>query len=503
MPRRAKIGGTLGPACDDPGTLRRLLRGGLDLARLNFSHGTADEHARRAEELRRAAREAGRAVALLADLQGPRLRVGSLPGGSIDLRRGGGVDLVAGRSRAADGALPVAHAALARDVRRGDRVLIDDGKVELRVERVRGPVVRCAVVRGGRVTDRKGINLPGVQLSVPTITAKDRRDLATALALRVDWLAVSFVRCAEDVRQARRLLRRAGADLPVMAKIERREAIDRLDEILREADALLVARGDMGVEMPPEDVPILQKRIIDAAHAAGKPVVTATQMLDSMRHSQRPTRAEASDVANAVLDGSSCLLLTAETAVGEYPVEAVQTMARIIERAEESGRGFAPAEPRGGLSVAEATAQAACRAAAAVGARFLVAFTTSGFTAGQVARFRPAAPILACTPHEEVARRLAPVWGVRALVIERTEALEDLVRRVDHELLERKLARPDDLVVLLGGAPVGVPGTTNLMKIHRLGLGGTRENARRARSPGTTRGARSLGSTRTNASRPG
>jgi len=468
MSRRAKIGGTLGPACDDPEVLRRLVRTGLDVARLNFSHGTPDEHARRVRTLRAAAREAGRTVALLADLQGPRLRVGSLPAGSIDLRRGGGVDLVAGRTKAADGALPVVDAALARDVKRGDRVLIDDGKIELRVERVRGSVVRCAVIRGGRVTDRKGINLPGVLLSVPAITAKDRRDLAVALELGADWLAISFVRRAGDVRNARRLLRRAGADLPVMAKIERREAIDNLDEILRASDGLLIARGDMGVEMPPEEVPVLQKQIIDASHAAGKPVVTATQMLDSMRHSQRPTRAEASDVANAVLDGSSCLLLTAETAVGEYPVEAVRTMARIIERAEESGRGYTPREPSGRLGVAEATAQAACRAASAVGARYLVAFTTSGFTARQVARFRPPAPILACTPHEEVARGLSLFWGVRTLVIAQAEALEDLVARVESELLDRRLARPGDVVVLLGGAPVGVAGTTNLMKIHRV-----------------------------------
>jgi pyruvate kinase len=469
MLRRAKIGGTLGPATDRRGTLGGLLRAGLDLARLNFSHGTAEEHETRVQQLRREAETLGRNVALLGDLQGPRVRIGKLPGGALELRRGSRIDLVPGRTSAPAGALPVSHAALGRDVKRGDRILIDDGNLELAVERVAGSSVRCQVVRGGKVTDHKGINVPSVALSVPTITAKDRRDLALAVRIGADWVAVSFVRRAADLQQARRLLRRAGKDLPIVAKIECAEAIERLDEIVREADGLLVARGDMGVELPTEDVPILQKQIIDAAHAAGKPVITATQMLDSMRHSPRPTRAEASDVANAVLDGSSCLLLTAETAIGDYPVEAVKTMARIIERTEGSGRSYASAAPAGHLGISEATAEAACRAAQAVGARCLVPFTTSGFTALQVARFRPPMPIVACTPHDHVARRLAWLWGVSALVIPHPEAVEDLVQRVDHELLERRLARVGDLAVMLGGTPVGVPGTTNLIKIHRLG----------------------------------
>ncbi len=469
MERRAKIAGTLGPACDDARVLEKMIRAGLDVARLNFSHGSAEDHRQRAKRLRRVAGEVGRTVALMADLQGPRFRVGRVADGVLELEEGSPVEIVAGRTRAPAGKLPVSYPALARDVRRGDTILIDDGKIELRVERVRDRAVHCAVVRGGTVTDRKGINLPGIGLSVPTITAKDRRDLRVAVEAGADWLAISFVRSAGDVRQAKRLLRRAGADLPVMAKIERPEAIDRLEEILTESDGVLVARGDLGVELPAERVPILQKQIIEAALAMGRPVMTATQMLDSMRHSPRPTRAEASDVANAVLDGSDCLLLTAETAAGEYPLESVRMMATIIAEAELSRRTRSVPEPRGAWSIELATTRAGCRAAHDLGASYLVAFTTSGFTAAQAARFRPEIPILAFTPTTEVARRLALLWGVEPRTMRRYQSVESMIAALDRTLLAESLAKRGDVVVVLAGSPVGVTGTTNLIKVQRVG----------------------------------
>ena len=469
MKRRAKVAGTLGPSCEKRQTMEQLIEAGMDVARLNFSHGLAAEHQVRIGRLRRAARAAGRSVALMADLQGPRFRVGEIPGGTMELEDGAHVDVVAGDRKAAAGKLPVAYAALARDVRRGDTIRIDDGKIELRVERVRGEVIRCAVVRGGAVSDRKGINLPGVELSVPTITRKDRRDLRFAVEAGADWLAISFVRRGEDVRLAKRLLRRAGRELPVMAKIERPEAIDALDEILEQADGVLVARGDLGVELATEDVPILQKQIIDAANAAGKTVMTATQMLESMRYSSRPTRAEASDVANAVLDGSSSLLLTAETAAGQYPVETVQTMVSIIERAERAGLTHEIPALRGDLSIPTATAHAAVRAAIDVGATHLVAFTTSGTTACQVARFRPPMPVIACTPSDEVARQLNVQWGVDPVKVRQFDRLEEMIKAVDRALIKRSLARAGQVVVVLAGSPIGVPGTTNVLKVHRVG----------------------------------
>ena len=469
MTRRAKIGGTLGPATDETALLRRLVDAGLDVARLNFSHGSPDEHRGRVRQLRRVGSAAQRQVGLLADLQGPRFRVGRLEDGGLELEEGSTVDLVAGRTRAPSGQVPVAYAALARDVKRGDPILLDDGKLELTVERVRKNVVRCSVRRGGTLTDRKGINLPGTSLSVPALTAKDRRDLALAVELEADWLAVSFVRRAADVRLARRLLRRAGSDMPVMAKIERQEAIDRLDEILAEADGLLVARGDMGVELPTERVPMLQKAIIEAGNAAGKPVMTATQMLDSMRVSRRPTRAEATDVANAVLDGSDCLLLTAETAVGRHPVESVAMMDRIIREAEGSGRGRRAEAPADALSIQVAVCHAGCAAAVDVDARVIVAFTQGGSTASQTARFRPPQPIVAMTPDERVARRLSLSWGVEPRRLPARGTVEPLVRAMERALLREKLVRKGDPVVVLLGSTLGVTGSTNLVLVHRAG----------------------------------
>jgi pyruvate kinase len=466
LKRLAKIACTLGPSCDDEGTFERLLEAGTDLARLNFSHGTPAEHARRVRRLRRVSRRLDRPVGLLADLQGPRLRVGKLPGGEAELPTGKSVELVAGRERDDAGRIPVSYAALARDVRRKEAVLLDDGNLELRVRRVHGRVVTCDVVRGGILRDHKGINLPDSHLSTRGLTKKDRADLELAVELGADWLAVSFVRSAADIATARRLLARAGSAMPVMAKIERREALDELEAIIAAADGLMVARGDLGVELPTERVPSLQRRIVEAANHAGKPVVTATQMLDSMRTSPRPTRAEASDVANAVLDGSGCLLLTAETAVGDYPVEAVATMHRIIVEAESEGIArFAP--PKRKLDVAEAVALAASRAAKELAARYLIAFTRTGATARAVARFRPSTPILALTPLEETRRQLSPIWGVETYRLREYKRTSAMMQALDRELPARKLAKRGDVVVVLLGT--GAPGSTNRMHVHRIG----------------------------------
>jgi pyruvate kinase len=469
MQRRAKIGATLGPAWADSSTMERILDAGVDVARLNFSHGASADHRRQVRRLRRVSHKLGKRVALLADLQGPRFRVGLLDGGALELVTGDGVDLIAGKRRSAPGTVPVSHGALVRDVAAGQSILFDDGRIALRVERVQDAKIRCEVVRGGTLRDNKGINIPGCALSVPTVTAKDRRDLREAVDLGADWLAISFVRSARDVETAKRLLRRAGRELPVMAKIERPEAVEQLEQILEVSDGLLVARGDLGVEIPPEDVPIVQKQIVEAANRAGKPVMTATQMLDSMRHNPRPTRAEASDVANAVLDGSDCLLLTAETAVGEYPVETVATMNRIVSKAEASGRTRRVKRPEGELSVPITLGLAGCRAAFEVGARYLVVFTQSGFSAYHAARFRARTPILSFSPSARVARRLQMVWGVEPHTIRAAKSLESMARSVDKALVENGLARRGDLVVVLSGSPVGVSGTTNLMKVHRVG----------------------------------
>lgn len=469
MQRRAKIAATLGPASDDPAVLDRMLAAGVDVARLNMSHGAAVDHRRRARQLQLAARARQRTVGLLADLQGPRFRVGRLEGGTMVLREGDSVDLLAGRVRCEPGRIPVAYASLAADVKRGDPILMDDGKIELVVRGKRDRTVRCEVLRGGVLSDSKGINLPGSDLSAPALTPKDRRDLELAVEIGADWLAISFVRRATDIEQARRLLKKAGSSMPIMAKIERPEAITNLDEILAAADGVLVARGDLGVELPPERVPILQKQIIEAANRLGKPVMTATQMLESMRHNARPTRAEASDVANAVLDGSGCLLLTAETAVGQYPVEAVAMMARIIAEAEASGRTHLAALPEGDRSLTLATCLAGCQAAARVAARRIVVFTTSGFSARQTARFRPETPILAYTPSPAVCRRLSVYWGVETRRLPARQTIEVLMEALDHALLGEGVAKRGETVVVLSGSPIGRSGTTNLMKLHRVG----------------------------------
>jgi pyruvate kinase len=473
--RKAKIVCTIGPASSSPGVLEQLIEAGMNVARLNFSHGTHESHARAIQAIRQAAQRTGPAVAILQDLQGPRIRIGQLPDPGVMLEAGRRVRLRAGQAAVAptDAAeLPVTYAALAQDVRPGARILIDDGLIELKAERVSGESVECSVVTGGLVTSNKGLNLPGTAISAPTLTEKDREDLRFGVARQVDYVALSFVRGAADIAAARQLVAAQGGEIPLIAKIERPEAVDQLEAILDEADGVMIARGDLGVEMGPEVVPILQKRIILAANRGRKLVITATQMLESMREHPRPTRAEASDVANAVFDGTDAVMLSAETAAGRYPIESVRVMDRIVRAAEE---GTEPGVMRVGDqaphtdgSIPEAMCEAACSAVNATGADAVVVFSESGATARLMSKQRPAAPVVAFTPSELVRRRMALYWGVVPLTIPRIERTDERVEEIERRLKEEGLAKSGQKLVILSGTVMGQRGGTNVMKLHEV-----------------------------------
>ncbi len=467
--RRTKIVATLGPASTGDPVLRRLLAAGMDVARLNFSHSTRAEHGRTIRRLRALAREAGRSVAILQDLQGPKIRVGRLTR-PVDLKEG--TEVVLTTRRTGGGAkIPVVFPRLPRVARRGTRILMKDGTIELEVLRVRPPEVLCRVVRGGTLGAHQGVNLPGLRLGGTALTPKDIADLGFGLRQGVDFVALSFVRSAADLRHARRVVRRLGRSVPLIAKLEKAEAITNLDAIVDAADGVMVARGDLGVELAPEQVPLLQKRIIRAANARGIPVITATQMLESMVHQERPTRAETSDVANAILDGTDAVMLSAETAAGDYPVESVQEMARIAE-AVELGTRFGgtirrPIRP----SAAQAVAAAAQVLAGDLRVAMIAALTTTGRTACLLAQLRPQAPVLACTEDERVARLLSLYWGVHALVLPFQPTTEAMIRFLDRELVRRRLARPGTPVVIVGSVPLIARGRTNFVQIHRVARG--------------------------------
>jgi pyruvate kinase len=468
--QRTKIVATLGPASSDPEVLGAMVDAGMDVARLNFSHGRPEEHLARLECARRVAAERGGNLAALADLQGPKIRVGTVPDGGYKLLAGSECELLAGAATAPPPAIPVTYEHLAEDLAPGGRVLLDDGAIELRVLAVQGQRVRCQVTRGGTIRSGKGVNLPGVAVSAPSLTDKDRADLATAIGAGVDYVALSFVRRPADVTEAQRAIADLGADVPLVAKLERPEAIEHLDGILAAADAVMVARGDLGVELAVERVPPLQKEIIARANAVGVPVITATQMLESMVSSQRPTRAEASDVANAVFDGTDAVMLSQETAIGAYPAEAVATMARIAAEAESTPSLLHPPPPAGGpLDVPATVCKAAVQVAADLRARVIVAFTESGATARFVSRFRPQAPIAGVTPHERARRRMALYWGVQALpAIDPTQRLAAMVTQAEQRIRGSGLAAEGDLVVIVAGQP-GRRAASNRVIVHRLG----------------------------------
>jgi pyruvate kinase len=469
--RRTKIVATLGPATSTPERIAGLIRAGMNVARLNFSHGTHAEHAARIAMVRRVAAEAGRHVAILQDLQGPKIRTGPLENGQP-------VELVAGQRFVITTEPIVGNAnrvsttyrALPLDVRPRDRILLSDGLIELVVIGHTDTEVETEVVHGGRLREHQGINLPGVRVSAPAATEKDFVDLAFGLEQGVDYVALSFVRRASDVREVKEFIRRAGKQTPVIAKIERPEALDVLPEILAEADGIMVARGDLGVEMPPERVPIVQKQIIAAANRAMLPVITATQMLESMIHNPRPTRAEASDVANAILDGTDAVMLSGETAAGAYPIEAVQMMALIADAVEDSLIGSPHStSPRWEITTAQSTpraiAAAACTIANALPVRFIVVLTQSGASARLVSHYRPQVPILAFCPSEETARRTSLYWGVTPIVIEARDRLGELEQQIVRHMRDMRIVQRGDLIVLSGGHPVYLYGPTNFLKV--------------------------------------
>ncbi len=469
--RHSKIVCTIGPASGSLRIMERLLRAGMDVARLNFSHGSHEAKAEIIVNLRALAMKFEKPIAILADLQGPKIRTGALAGGqTVDLRAGQQFIITTAKILGDSTRVNTTFLPLPREVSRGARILLSDGLIELRVVQVRGHEVICEVVNGGALGENKGINLPGVRLRVPALTPKDRADLKFALKQQVNYIAVSFVRRPEDVLLAKLLIKRAGYDTPVIAKLEKPEAIENLDGILRAADAVMVARGDLGVEMDPERVPVVQKTIIARAREFRRPVITATQMLESMTENPRPTRAEASDVANAIFDGSDAVMLSAETASGKYPVEAVSMMARIIEEAEGSIKEFPqPSSVQEKLKVAESVAELVCHASRELQMRLIAVFTHSGFTARLVSRYRPLVPIVAFSPVAETRRRMALIWGVMPRNIPDVRKIDGLASIAEERLLEEKLVRKGDVIAIVAGTPMGVRGTTNFMKFHEIG----------------------------------
>jgi pyruvate kinase len=471
--RRAKIVCTLGPASDAAACLAALLDAGMDVARLNFSHGTHAEHERRLRLLRQLATKRGKALAVLQDLQGPKIRTGALAGGKPVQLRARSILTLTTRPQAGNAqVISTSFRALPREVKPGGRILLSDGAIELRVERVSGSDVVCRVIEGGELGEHQGINLPGTPLKISALTAKDRADVQFALAQGVDYLALSFVRGPEDIRELKTILARAGRRIPVVAKLEKPEAIDRLEEILEVADAVMVARGDLGVELPPERVPVIQKHVIARANARKVPVITATQMLESMTTHSRPTRAEASDVANAVFDGSDALMLSAETAVGRYPVEAVRMMARIITAAEASPRvGGSARRRRTGeeiLTVPEAVCHTAAAMAEELNLEAIAVFTQSGASARLISKFRPRVPVFAFSPSPQVLRLTALYWGVYPILMAHVQSTDRMVEGAARLLRERGAVKPGDLIAVIAGTPIARRGTTNLLKVHRI-----------------------------------
>jgi pyruvate kinase len=467
--RRAKIVCTLGPATADPAMITSLVVAGMDVARLNLSHGTKADHERAYDAVRAAGDATGRSVAVLVDLQGPKIRLGSFASGPVLLADGDPFTITTEAVPGDRTICSTTYQYLADDLEVGDRILLDDGKVVLEVSRVDGRAVETIVQVGGELSDHKGINLPGVAVSTPALTEKDIEDLRWALHLRADMVALSFVRSAADLERVREVMAQEGVRLPVIAKIEKPEAVAQLEDIIDAFDAIMVARGDLGVELALEQVPVVQKRALQLARRRARPSIVATQMLESMITNPRPTRAEASDVANAVLDGADAVMLSGETSVGRHPIRTVQTMARIIEYVEDERLDLVARmdwEPR---TVGGAITHAAVQVADRVDARFLVAFTQSGDTVRRIARYRTAIPLLAFTPVADVRSQLALTWGVEAFLVPYVEHTDDMVRQVERSMLELGRCIPGDRVVIVAGSPPGAAGSTNALRVHRIG----------------------------------
>ena len=474
MPRKTKIIATLGPASSTAETIGAMIAAGLDVARLNFSHGSHDQHLAVMGNMREASKKTGEAITALQDLSGPKIRTGVVHDHCVELKEGQRfvftIDEVEGDSNR----VSTTYHALPKDVKKGDTILVDDGKIKMTVIGATTREVQCEVLNGGLLKDKKGMNLPGVKVSASSMTEKDLEDLKFGLANDVDYVALSFVRTGEDIKKLREVIIREGKKgikVPIIAKIEKPEAVQNIDAIIEESDGIMVARGDLGVELPPEEVPLVQKMIVRKCNQAGKPVIIATQMLESMIENPRPTRAEANDVANAVLDGADAVMLSAETSVGKYPVEAVTTMDKIIRKAE-TVRHDRLDEVDGGVRYADrfdAIARAAAVLAKQLNATAIVPLTHSGSTALMISKYRPPAPILAITERERILRRLNLIWGVRAVIVPGFESDADSAfQRIQDELLKQGFVQKGDYVVFTAGIPLMSKGSTNTIKVERI-----------------------------------
>ena len=470
--KNTKIVATLGPSSSDETTITALVENGVDIVRLNFSHGTHASHKRIIQTVRRIAKRRGHPIGILQDLQGPKIRIGLIKGEKVRLEDGQLFTITTRPMEGTSTMVSTSYQPLPRDVKPGDYILIADGMLELIVEETRTDEVVCKVTHGGILESHKGINLPGSKLSTPSLTEKDKKDLAFGLKNRVDFVALSFVRSPEDITELKGLIKKAGLDIPVIAKIEKPEAVEVIDDIIAVTDAIMVARGDLGVEMRPEKVPFIQKELIRKCIEQGIPVITATQMLESMREYPTPTRAETSDVANAIIDGTDAVMLSGETASGKFPVESVQTMTKIILETEVhlkkyGGRFFDHIKPND--TFPDTISREACEAAFNVGAKAIVAFTQSGLTARLISKYRPMIPLIAFTPENRVRTQLLLNWGVRTQKINRVHTMGAMLRNVEETLLSGKLAKKGDPIVIVAGAPLGEQKATNVMMLHRIG----------------------------------
>ena len=467
--RRAKIVCTLGPAVESIEKITELIDAGMNMARLNLSHGGHDEHQKRLDLVRAAAKKANKAVAILVDLQGPKIRLGRFSSGPHELLRGDTFTITTDDITGTKDRVSTTYKGLPGDCKAGDTIMIDDGKVSVQVVQVKGNDVITKVIQPGMVSNNKGINLPGVAVSLPALSEKDIADLRWGLKAGADFIALSFVRNAADIKDIHKIMDEVGVKVPVIAKIEKPQAVENLQEIVDAFDGIMVARGDLGVELPIEDVPMVQKRCITMARESAKPVIVATQMLDSMMTNSQPTRAEATDCANAVLDGADALMLSGETSVGDFPIDAVKVMARIIERTEEVALDQIPPLKHSPATKAGAITKAATEVGSTVGAKFLVAFTQSGDSARRMSRLRSPIPMLALTPEIGTYNRLALSWGVESLLTASVNHTDEMVMQVDTILIESKRVKIGDLVLIVAGSPPGIPGSINAMRVHKIG----------------------------------
>ena len=466
MGKRVKIVATLGPATSNLDSIKKLIACGVDVFRLNFSHGSHRDHATLVKRIRASSSELNKPVGIIQDLQGPKIRTGKVPGNSRVKLLTGHTVTIKHTGFTNNRIISTTFQDLHQSIREGNRILLSDGLIELNVSRVRNKAIECRIIKGGLLGSNQGVNLPGVKLKMPCLTDKDRLDLKFGLGLGIDWIALSFVREAEDVRPIKNILKQHSLRIPILAKIEKLEALDNLNTILKTFDGVMVARGDLGVELPPEDVPIWQKKIIRSARRAGKPSIVATQMLESMLHNTTPTRAETSDVANAVIDGADAVMLSGETAVGSYPVESVSMMARIIEKTEDIYE-FGPTSSAK-VSMAHSVTRAACSLADDLGSRAIVVLTRSGATAQLVSRSKPITPIIAIAKNSRLAKRLSLLWGIQPIESNFPTSTEDALSHIENALIINNLASEGDNIVIVGSTPLASQGRTNFIKVHRV-----------------------------------